>query len=220
MNGRRIAILGALLAISSVLFGANWYFSSPRTAARSKMRAGKGRAAPAMRTFAVESPSTEVREPTPEIPSAPNSNAPQGGEAVAANPSRPAAVETPPPVSPAAQVVSAEEAAIRSRLEPLVANRADANMTFVVCEIPKPGEQETTGGPARAEGGDRSKPVCRTRFQARDPAALDTLLRQASSIYSGHLAAELNERFDAFTGRWFEADINLGTVDTHPIPQL
>lgn len=224
MNAKRIAIFCAPpLLFAAALFAASWYFSSPRTARRAKVRATK-----AVALSTPESPSND--SPAPSAARARGLPVPKALVAErrpalgAAEPAVPRAATAPSEQaaalpSPADQAKAREEGFIRSRFEPLVANRADANLNFVVCETAPPDPQAPSGELAAA-GSDPTRPHCRARMQARDPAALKTLLQGASTLYAGHLAIEVAERFDAFTGRWFEADIHVGTDDAHPLPEL
>jgi hypothetical protein len=56
--------------------------------------------------------------------------------------------------------------------------------------------------------------------QARNKEALRGLLDDASSLYRGHMAAEVREHLDAYTGRWYVADIRVDTAKPHALPEI
>jgi hypothetical protein len=117
--------------------------------------------------------------------------------------------------------VKPEEAALRRKLEPLLAGRKDTDLRFVVCE--------PFGAPAKNEGGDEpsafdtppkdpAQPVCRAQVKSRDRNTLGQVVREASTLYEGHVAVEVREHMEAFTGLWYEADLRVDTDDPQPVP--
>jgi hypothetical protein len=133
--------------------------------------------------------------------------------------------ESPLPAPTAAKVtpgtVKPEEAAVRHKLEPLVAGRKDTDLAYVVCEPFSP--------PPKSEGGDEpsafdtppkdpAQPVCRAQVKSRDRNTLGQVVREASTLYDGHVAVEVREHMTAFTGVWYEADLRVDTDEQQPVP--
>jgi hypothetical protein len=120
-----------------------------------------------------------------------------------------------------APVLKPEEAAIRHKLEPLLAGRKDTDLGFVVCEPfiapPADGADEEPSA-FDSPPKDLDQPVCRARVQARDRNTLAQVVREASSLYEGHVAVEVREHMTAFNGLLYEADLRVGTDDPQPIP--
>jgi hypothetical protein len=140
----------------------------------------------------------------------------------AAPPMEPAFASTPPERrATTAPIQKPEEAAIRRKLEPLVAGRKDTDLPFVVCEpYSAPPADETGEEPSALDRAPRdpAQPVCRARVQARDRDTLVQVVREASSLYGGHLAVEVREHMTAFTGVWYEADLRVDTDDAQSLP--
>ena len=133
--------------------------------------------------------------------------------------------ESPSPAPTAAQVnpgtIKPEEAVVRHKLEPLVAGKKDTGLEYVVCE--------PFSSPPKSEGGDEpsafdtppkdpAQPVCRAQVKSRDRTTLGQVVREASTLYSGHVAVEVREHMTAFTGVWYEADLRVDTDEQQPIP--
>ncbi len=133
--------------------------------------------------------------------------------------------ESPLPAPAAAKVtpgtIKPEEAAVRHKLEPLVAGRKDTDLEYVVCE--------PFSSPPKSEGGDEpsafdtppkdpAQPVCRAQVKSRDRTTLGQVVREASTLYQGHLAVEVREHMEAYTGVWYEADLRVDTDDAQPVP--
>lgn len=100
---------------------------------------------------------------------------------------------TTPPAPP-----KPEEVAISRRLAPVLERHPGSELMFVVCE------QDT--------------PPCRARLQARE---LDTVLamsREVSGSFQGRVGIKVHEHTDAFTGRYFRAELEVDTSDTRPVP--
>ncbi len=131
----------------------------------------------------------------------------------------------PPPRQPPPR---AEEVAARRVLEPLLARRPSSEMPFVRCldaggwtREPDPSGDVAgeTPDPLAVPSRDPTQAVCRARLRARDAPTLTELLRDASGAYRGHLlATDPREHLDAYLGRWFEADVQLDTEETYPLP--
>jgi hypothetical protein len=119
-----------------------------------------------------------------------------------------------------AAVYKPQETKVRTLLEPLVKRRENTDLNFVVCtpyekpQVEQGQEIDAFDAPPR----DTSQPVCRARVQARDPVVLKDVLKDASAAYSGHVAVEVREHLDAYTGHWFEADLRVDTDEVQPLP--
>jgi hypothetical protein len=119
--------------------------------------------------------------------------------------------------------VKPEEAVVRRKLEPLVAAHKDTDLRFVVCEpftAPPADEARPDEEPSAFDSPPRdpNQPVCRARVKARDRETLSQVVREASTVYQGHLAVEVREHMEAFTGRWYEADLRVDTDEAQSLP--
>jgi hypothetical protein len=119
-----------------------------------------------------------------------------------------------------AAIYKPQETKVRTLLEPLVKRRENTDLNFVVCapfEAPQLDQGQELGafdGPPK----DRSQPVCRARVHARDAVVLKDVLKDASAAYGGHVAVELREHLDAYTGHWWEADLRVDTDEVQALP--
>jgi hypothetical protein len=119
--------------------------------------------------------------------------------------------------------IKPEEAVVRRKLEPLVAGHKDTDLRFVVCEAftaPPADEGSANEEPSAFDSPpkDPGQPVCRARVKARDRETLSQVVHEASTLYQGHLAVEVREHMEAFTGRWYEADLRVDTDDAQTLP--
>jgi hypothetical protein len=92
--------------------------------------------------------------------------------------------------------IAARSAAMTADLEKIAARHPGGAVTFVDC----------------------GQEPCAARLQAPEPGALQALLTDLSAVYGGHVSAELLEHLDGDQGRWYEADVAVGTPDPEPVP--
>ena len=121
----------------------------------------------------------------------------RGSHAISA-PYRAGGALTPPPASVPGVGEPPAVVAVRRTLEPLVARNPDMKLAFVDC-VQEP---------------------CTARVDGRSLSAVHAFLQDASAAYSGHMRIAVKERLDAFTGRWFEARLEIGTAEALPVPSL
>jgi hypothetical protein len=151
--------------------------------------------------------------------------APASSAGAAALPSEtPRVIETLPNGEPRPVNVvrgTPEEMAVHSLLTPLVSRHKDANLNFVRCDdtLPAPAAGEEPG-PLEAPQSDPKQPVCFARMQARDPATLRDILRDASTTYKGHMAVDVRLHTTAYMGAWYEADVRVATDEPYSVPEL
>ncbi|MDB4980345.1 MAG: hypothetical protein JWM82_1097 [Myxococcales bacterium] len=67
---------------------------------------------------------------------------------------------------------------------------------------------------------DCAEDPCMTRLKSADPRVLHAVASDVSDAYDGHARIVLREHLDGFLGRWFEADVTVGTPEATPVPSL
>lgn len=97
----------------------------------------------------------------------------------------------PPPPKPA-------EVAIQQRLSAVLDQHPGTELKFVACD--------EDGAP------------CRARIQARDLETVVAAASEASVQYEGHLDIKLHEQPTAMSGRFFVAELQVGTEDQRSVP--
>ena len=220
---RVLAWIAPALALAAVV-GICGYRTLAQRRTRSSLATGEGAAS----TEPVGAHRLPPRPGHARWPSGPRSH---GGVVVAAAqpsvvaPAAPAeAPAAAPPRTTAAVTMKPEEAIIRHKLEPLVASRKDTDLRFVVCEPfsapPADQAQSAEDEPNAFDSPpkDPAQPVCRARVESRDRNTLGQVVREASTLYGGHVAVEVREHMTAFTGVWYEADLRVDTDEPQPLP--
>lgn len=97
----------------------------------------------------------------------------------------------PPPPKPA-------EVAIQQKLSAVMDQHPGTELKFVACD--------EEGAP------------CRARLQARDLETVVAAASEASAQYDGHLDIKLHEQPTAMSGRFFVAELQVGTEDQRSVP--
>lgn len=135
---------------------------------------------------------TNIPRPTGERPPLPSLPGSQARSPRALSIMRPKDISTPPtPPKP-------QEIAIGRQLSTVLERHPGSELMFVVCE--------------------QGTPPCRARLQARE---LDTVLamsREVSSSFEGRVGIKVHEHTDAFTGRYFRAELEVDTSDVRAVP--